>query len=88
MQNLSNEELKLVIEALLFTGSVQVFSEHNDTECKQMVDLAKKLNEGGADRDWSGIFFLVETKYEESYVADIPTTFPKLPQVGIKDILK
>lgn len=86
MQNLSNEELKLVIEALLFTGTVQVFSEHTDAESKQMVELAKKLNVG-VDSELNGIYFLVETKYEEPYVSDIPTAFPKLPQVGILDVL-
>jgi hypothetical protein len=86
MQNLTNEELKLVIEALLFTGTVQVFSEHTDAEAKQMVEIAKKLNVG-VEPELSGVYFLVQSKYEESYVSDIPAAFPKLPQVGIKDVL-
>ena len=86
MQDLSKEELKLIVEALLFSGTVQVFSEHTDVECKQMVELAKKLNTGSTV-ELDGIYFLAETEYEEPYVADIPVSFPNLPQVGIKDVL-
>ena len=71
MQNLTKEDIKLVVESLLFTGTVQVFSEHNDEECKRMVELAKKLNEGST-AELDGIYFLAETEYEEPYVADIP----------------
>lgn len=86
MQNLTPEDTKLIIEALLFTGSVQVFSEHTDEQSKKMVDLAKKLNPGNVDLD--GVYFLEETEYEEAYASDILKSFPRVARVGIADLLK
>lgn len=86
MQNLTPEELKLVIEALLFTSSVQVQSDHDDKQTKQMVDIAKKLNKDNAVT-LDSIYFLVETEYEESYANDILEAFPNVPQVGVKELL-
>jgi hypothetical protein len=86
MENISSDERKLIIEALLFTGSVQVFQEHTDADSKKMVDIAKKLN-AGHNVDLNCIYFLVETEYEETYASDIVESFPNVPQVGIKEIM-
>lgn len=86
MENISSDERKLIIEALLFTGSVQVFSEHTDEDSKKMVDIAKKLNTGH-NVELNSIYFLVEKEYEETYASGIVESFPNVPQVGIKDIM-
>lgn len=86
MQNLTSEELKLVIEALLFTSSVQVQSDHDDKQTKQMIEIAKKLNQGN-NVTLDSIYFLVEKDYEETYASDILEAFPNVPQVGVKEML-
>ena len=86
MENITSDERKLIIEALLFTGSVQVFSEHTDEDSKKMVEVAKKLN-AGHNVDLDNIYFLVEKEYEENYASGIIESFPGVPQVGIKDIM-
>lgn len=86
MQDLTPEENKLIIESLLFAGSVQVFSEHTDQQSKQMIELAKKLNKT-VDADLNSIYFLEEKQYEEIYATDILDSFPKVPRVGIADLM-
>lgn len=87
MQNLTNDEFKLIVEALLFAGSVQVFSEHTDEQAKQMVELAKRINKD-KDLDINRVYFLEEKQYEETYATDILESFPKVPRVGIADLMK
>jgi hypothetical protein len=86
MENLTADEIKLVVEALLFTGSVQVFSEHTDEQSKKMVEIAKKLYSKNPT-ELKGIYFLVEHAYEEEYASDILTAFPNIPQADIKSLM-
>ena len=86
MQNLTQDEMKLVIEALLFTSSVQVQSDHDDKQTKQMVEIAKKLNKT-ANVPLNSIYFFVENEYEETYASDILNSFPEVPQVGVRELL-
>lgn len=86
MENLTANEIKLVIEALLFTGSVQVFQEHTDAQSKEMVEIAKKLF-AKTPTELKDIYFLVEQAYEEDYANDILKAFPNIPQTDVKTLM-
>jgi hypothetical protein len=74
---LSTEDKQLVIEALLFTASSDVCSEHTALHRKKMIQLAEKLNVDAGKL--YNIFIFNEKKFEEVETKLILEKFKNIP---------
>lgn len=71
------EEKQLLVEALLFTASCDVSSEHSDVHRRRMIELAKRVND--VNQKLHNIYIYESGLNEDVTTEDLKKFFPNLP---------
>jgi hypothetical protein len=76
---LDKKKINHLIEALLFSSSVNIGAEWEEKDFTEMIDLAKELTQVCKDDvELSKICFYKEENYEDNWSKDLLKTFKKL----------
>jgi hypothetical protein len=78
---MDHNDRQLIVEALLFSASVQVCANWNDDKQERMVELAKTL---GVNPSADIEFWKDDMELEEPWAAQIPEKF-EIKQTGIEE---
>jgi hypothetical protein len=82
VENLTEDQLRLVVEALLFSASTSVnarwYSEEDESLMKLALDLRKKYPEVLM----KNIFILKEKEYHDQFAGDIVDYFPEIVETA------
>lgn len=81
----TQEEKQLIVEALLFTSSADICSDHTDAHRLKMVDIATKLNE--ALGKLYNIYMYKNSIVEDATTDVILEKFNNVPLQNIDDII-
>jgi hypothetical protein len=81
---LNTEEKQLLVEALLFTASCDVCSDHTPVHHKRMLDLAEKINDKNIKLH---NIYIYETGINDDIITEeVTRKIPNIPrQTVIKD---
>lgn len=79
------EEKQLIVEALLFTSSADICSDHTDTHRIKMVEIATKLNETLGKL--YNIYMYKNSIVEDATTDIILEKFNNVPLQNIDDII-
>jgi hypothetical protein len=75
---LEKKQINHLIEALLFSSSVNIGAEWNEQDYNEMVDLAKSLKQACNNNiELEKICFYKEENYEDNWSQDVLKTFKK-----------
>ena len=75
---LDSSQVNLLIEALLFSSSVNIGAEWNETDFSAMISLAKDLKKRCNNNiELNKICFYKEENYEDNWSSDLFKTFKK-----------
>ena len=72
---LKEEDLELIISSLLFSSSVNIVSNTQESYQKSLVDLAIKLKAYKPDLNLKDIQFIEEENYEDQWSKEIFENF-------------
>jgi hypothetical protein len=76
---LDKKKINHIIEALLFSSSVNIGAEWEEKDFTEMIDLAKELKQVCEDDvELSKICFYEEQNYEDNWSKDLIKSFKKL----------
>jgi hypothetical protein len=76
---LDKKKINHLIEALLFSSSVNIGAEWEEKDFTEMIDLAKELKHACKDDvELSKICFYEEQNYEDNWSKDLIKNFKKL----------
>lgn len=81
----TQEEKQLIVEALLFTSSADICSDHTDAHRIKMVEIATKLNE--ALGKLYNIYMYKNSIVEDATTDIILEKFNNVPLQNIDDII-
>jgi hypothetical protein len=76
--NLNKEEIKLVLESLLYSSSVDVTGQFDIGHCKEFFNLAKKIRYSNTDIILENLELFKGVKYEDEHSEDISKVFPEI----------
>jgi hypothetical protein len=85
ISNLTKEELKLILESLLYTSSVDVTGNYDESFCKNFYDIALNIRLKNPDVILENleVFNPDNIKFSDAITHDIIKTFP---EVVVEDI--
>jgi len=73
--SLSEHEVDTVVSALLFSASVNVVANTDQSFQKELIDTAKRIKSLRPDLKLSNVQFIKEDNYEDEYSVDIYNNF-------------
>ena len=73
--SLSEHEVDTVVSALLFSASVNVVANTDQTFQKELIDTAKRIKSLRPNLKLSNVQFIKEENYEDEYTVDIYNNF-------------
>ena len=73
--SLSEHEVDTVVSALLFSASVNVIANTDQTFQKELIDTAKRIKSLRPNLKLSNVQFIKEENYEDEYTVDIYNNF-------------
>lgn len=84
------KQVNRIIEALLFSSSINIGAEWAEEDYKVMIDLAKELKQAcNNDVTLNRICFYKEKNYEDNWTEDILTNFKKyISTVNLETVKK
>jgi uncharacterized protein YpuA (DUF1002 family) len=74
---LTEQQVNLIIESLLFSSSVNIGAEWNETDLTSMIDTAKSLKEVSSNIELDKLVFYKEDNYEDKWTKDLLKYFKK-----------
>ena len=74
---LTEQQVNLIIESLLFSSSVNIGAEWNETDLTSMIDTAKSLKEFSTNIELDKLVFYKEDNYEDKWTKDLLKYFKK-----------
>ena len=75
--SLTEQQVNLIIESLLFSSSVNIGAEWNETDLTSMIDTAKELKKASSKIELDKLIFYKEENYEDKWTKDLLKTFKK-----------
>jgi hypothetical protein len=78
IDNLTEDQYRLILEALLFSASTSVNAEWYSEETDILFDCALKLRKENSKITSKGVTIFKEKKYEDSYAKKILDFFPEI----------
>lgn len=78
IDNLTEDQYRLILEALLFSASTSVNAEWYLEETNTLFDCALKLRKENPKITSKGVTIFKEKKYEDSYAEKILNFFPEI----------
>lgn len=75
--SLTEQQVNLIIESLLFSSSVNIGAEWDETDFTSMIDTAKALKKATSKVDLDKLVFYKEENYEDKWTKDLLKTFKK-----------
>jgi len=73
--SLSEHEVDTVVSALLFSASVNVVANTDQSFQKELIDTAKRIKSLRPDLKLSNVQFIKEDNYEDEYSVEIYNNF-------------
>ena len=74
---LDSEQINYIVEALLFSASVNIGAEWEETDFNKMIEIAKKLKSTCNNINLQKICFYKEDNYEDNWSEDVFKNFKK-----------
>ena len=79
INSLSQEEVKTILEALLYSSSVDVYSSWYDDNLLQMVELTKKIRKMFPDLVLENVFaYSIDESVKDIHTDELLKYFPEL----------
>jgi len=75
--SLTEQQVNLIIESLLFSSSVNIGAEWGETDFTSMIDTAKTLKKATSNVELDKLVFYKEENYEDKWTKDLLKTFKK-----------
>lgn len=77
LNNITNNQIKLIIETLLYASSVDINSSWYKNDIEEIIELAKNLRKITSDIPLKNVY-VFEEKYTDSTTEKILEYFPEL----------
>jgi len=75
--SLTEQQVNLIIESLLFSSSVNIGAEWNEADLTSMIDTAKALKKVSSNIELNILVFYKEDNYEDKWTKDLLKFFKK-----------
>lgn len=75
--SLTEQQVNLIIESLLFSSSVNIGAEWDETDLSSMLDTAKELKKISSNIELDKLVFYKEENYEDKWTKDLFKCFKK-----------
>ena len=75
--SLTEQQVNLIIESLLFSSSVNIGAEWDETDLSSMIDTAKELKKISSKIELDKLVFYKEENYEDKWTKDLLKSFKK-----------
>jgi hypothetical protein len=75
--SLTEQQVNLIIETLLFSSSVNIGAEWDETDLSSMIDTAKELKKISSKIELDKLVFYKEENYEDKWTKDLLKSFKK-----------
>lgn len=82
INNLSEDQLRLIIEALLFSASTSVNAKWYSEEDESLLDMALKLRKEFPEVITKNVSIFEEKEYYDKFVTDIINYFPEVMEAA------
>jgi len=75
--SLTEQQVNLIIESLLFSSSVNIGAEWDEADLTSMIDTAKELKKVSSNIELDKLVFYKEENYEDKWTKDLLKFFKK-----------